>query len=76
MAKGFGVSGGVKGAPAVQNHAFALGTRPASLRGIAPPRIKPGPPGATQYGKASAAAPQNPFPQGASFGNTGLTNES
>jgi hypothetical protein len=70
MAKG----ASVKGAPAVRNQAFALGTRPQSLRAQPALRIKPAAASTTQYGKGAGAAPQQPNPAGASFGNTGLTN--
>ena len=72
-----GISGGVKGAPLPVNRQFALGTRPQSLRGQTPLRIKPGAPGTTQYGKKPTnASPSNPFPQGASYGDTGQTDMS
>jgi hypothetical protein len=47
---------------------FVLGSRPASLRAPPPPRIKPGPPGTTQYGKV-------PIGNSAAIGSgdTGLT---
>ena len=49
---------------------FVLGSRPGSLRAPPVPRIKPGPPGTTQYGKANLGNPA-----GASFGNTGQTGQ-
>lgn len=69
MAKSSGMKGG-------HTQPFVIGSRPAALRAPPIPRIKPNAASTTQYGKASAAAPQNPSPQGASFGDTGLTNMS
>jgi hypothetical protein len=71
MAKKVGISGGVKGAPMPHNQAFALGTRPQSLRAQTPLRIKPAAASTTQYGKLPP-----PNPAGASFGNTGQTDMS
>ena len=74
MAVGLGIrapKGGPKSvAQPTDRPSFVLGSRPGYLRAPPVPRVKPAAASTTQYGKAGQANPA-----GASFGNTGLTDQ-